>query len=144
MEALADLGQNSKAGGQGEPPLDRVAIREFASQIAGRVITPEAPEYESSRLVFNSAFDKRPALIVRCAGATDIARALDFAQQHGLTVAVRGGGHNRAGLSICDGGVVIDLSAMSRIEVNPARRVARAEAGALTIHVDSARRSATA
>jgi FAD/FMN-containing dehydrogenase len=88
--------------------------------------------------VFNRAFDRRPALIVRCGSADDIARALEFAQRHDLPVAVRGGGHNRAGLSICDGGVVIDLGAMSQIVVNSDTRVARAEAGALTVHLDTA------
>jgi FAD/FMN-containing dehydrogenase len=118
--------------------LDAAAVRKLASETVGRVITPDAPEYESARLVFNRAFDKRPALILRCGRADDIARALEFAQRHDLTVAVRGGGHNRAGLSVCDGGVVIDLGAMSQIVVNPDTRVARAEAGALTIHLDTA------
>jgi FAD/FMN-containing dehydrogenase len=72
-------------------------MRKFASAITGSVITPAAPEYESARLVFNRAFDRRPALIVRCAGTSDIARALEFALRHDLPLAVRGGGHSRAG-----------------------------------------------
>src|SRR5262249_44466878 len=68
----------------------------------------------------------------------DIARALEFAQRHEVPLAVRGGGHNRAGLSTCDGGVVIDLSAMNRVEVDPSGGLVRAEAGALTVHVDAA------
>jgi FAD/FMN-containing dehydrogenase len=135
---LADLRHVSQAGEQNEVPLDTAAIRKLAAAITGNVITPDAPAYESSRLIFNRAFDKRPALIVRCAGAADIAHALQFAQRQALPVAVRGGGHNRAGLSICDGGVVIDLSAMNRVEVNSVGRMARAEAGALTVHVDAA------
>jgi FAD/FMN-containing dehydrogenase len=83
------------------------------------VITPETPGYESSRLIFNRAFEKRPALIVRCAGADDVARALEFSRQHNLPVAIRGGGHNRAGLSVCDGGVVIDLASVNRVDVDP-------------------------
>jgi FAD/FMN-containing dehydrogenase len=102
------------------------------------VITPDAPEYESARLVFNRAFDRRPALIVRCAGAPDIARALDFAQTNNLPLAVRGGGHNRAGFSVCDGGVVVDLSGMNRVEVNASKRVARAGAGSLVRDMDEA------
>jgi FAD/FMN-containing dehydrogenase len=135
--ALADL-QHGEASEQNGARLDAAAIRKLRAAIAGHLITPDAPEYETSRLIFNRAFDKRPALIVRCAVVADIAHSLVFAQQHDLAVAVRGGGHNRAGLSICDGGVVIDLSAMNRVEVNSAGRLARAEGGALTVHVDAA------
>ena len=96
------------------------------------------PDYESSRLVFNRAFDRRPALIVRCAVASDVARALDFAQNQNLPLAVRGGGHSRLGYGMCDGGVVIDLSGMKRVEVDAGKRVARAEAGALVRDLDEA------
>jgi len=123
---------------QNAAPFDAASLRKFVSEVAGQVITPEAPDYESARQVFNRAFDRHPALIVRCGGATDVARALDFAQAHSLPVAVRGGGHNRAGFSTCDGGVVIDLSGMNRVEVNPGKRVARAEAGALVRDLDQA------
>ncbi|HYK89001.1 MAG TPA: FAD-binding oxidoreductase [Acidobacteriota bacterium] len=118
--------------------VDPAAIRTLASKITGHLITPEAPDYESSRLVFNRAFDRRPALIIRCAGASDIARAFDFAQTHKLPVAVRGGGHSRAGFSVCDGGVVIDLCEMNRVEVDVNKRVARAEGGALVRDLDQA------
>jgi FAD/FMN-containing dehydrogenase len=137
LTALADKRENSEALAPAAQ-LDAAAVRKLASQTAGRVITPDSPDYELSRLVFNRAFDKRPALIVRCARAEDIARTLEFAQRYDLTVAVRGGGHNRAGLSVCDGGVLIDLAAMSQIVVNADTRVARAQAGALTVHVDTA------
>jgi len=121
-----------------QKPPDAAAIRKLASQISGHVITPETPEYESARLIFNRAFDRRPALIVGCAGASDVARALEFAQNQNLPLAVRGGGHNRAGFSVCDGGVVIDLSGMNRVEVDAGKRVARAEAGALVSDLDRA------
>jgi FAD/FMN-containing dehydrogenase len=136
--ALADKQQDSEMPIPAAAQPDAAAVRKLVSQTAGRVITPDSPDYELSRLVFNRAFDKRPALIVRCARADDIARSLEFAQRHDLPVAVRGGGHNRAGLSICDGGVVIDLAAMSQIVVTADTPVARAEAGALTVHVDAA------
>ena len=123
---------------QNATPPDAAAIRKLTSQISGHVITPDTPDYESSRLVFNLAFDRRPALIVRCAGASDVARALDFAQTQNLPLAVRGGGHNRAGFSVCDGGVVIDLSGMKRVEVDQSKHVARAEAGALVRDLDQA------
>jgi FAD/FMN-containing dehydrogenase len=106
--------------------------------ISGRVITPEASDYESSRLIFNRAFDLHPAMIVRCANAGDVARTLEFAQTANLPVAVRGGGHSRAGFSVCDDGVVIDLSPMKRVEVDAPRRLARAGAGSLVSDVDAA------
>jgi hypothetical protein len=118
--------------------LDAAAIRKLASQLRGQVITPETPDYESSRLVFNRAFDRRPALIVRCAGTADVPRALEFAQKQNVPLAVRSGGHSRAGFSVCDGGVVIDLSGMTRVEVDAGRRVARAESGALVRDLDRA------
>src|SRR5215469_14009771 len=123
---------------QSTPQVDRTAIQKLASEIAGHVVTPETSDYESLRLVFNRAFDLRPALIVRCGGASDVTRALDFAQNKNLPVAVRGGGHSRAGFGVCEGGVVIDLSGMKRIEVDADKRVARAEAGSLVRSLDEA------
>jgi hypothetical protein len=138
MAALADTGGGPDTGARDAAPLDVAAIGRLASAIAGRVITPGASDYESARLIFNRAFDRYPALIVRCATASDVARALEFAQNRNLPVAVRGGGHNRAGLSICDDGVVIDLSGMNRVHVDARRRVALAQAGALVIQLDAA------
>jgi hypothetical protein len=123
---------------QNAPPLDAVATRRLASEIKGHLITPEAPDYESARLVFNRAFDQRPALIVRCAAASDVARTLDFAQRQSLPLAVRGGGHSRAGFGVCNGGVVVDLSGMKQVEVDAGKRVARAEAGSLVRDLDAA------
>ena len=116
---------------QNPAALDAATIHKLASAVAGRVITPGVPEYESARLIFNKAFDQHPAVIVRCAGASDVARALDFAQTHNLRLAVRSGGHSRLGYGMCDGGVVVDLSGMKRVEVDASKRVARVEAGAL-------------
>jgi FAD/FMN-containing dehydrogenase len=132
-----------KGGGSSETannaaPVDAAAIRKLASQITGQVITPEAPDYEPSRLVGNRAYDRHPALIVRCAGASDVTRALDFGQSQSLPLAVRGGGHSAAGFGACDGGLVIDLSEMKRVEVDAEKRMARAEAGALVRDVDQA------
>ena len=119
-------------------PLDPAVIRKLASEITGHVITPEASDYESARLINNPAFDRRPALIVRCASASDVARTLDFGQSQSLPLAVRCGGHSAAGFAVCDGGVVIDLAGMKRVEVDASKRVARAEAGALVRDVDEA------
>jgi FAD binding domain/Berberine and berberine like len=121
----------------GAPP-DPQTIRKLASQIAGQVITPEAADYDAARSIFNSAFDRRPAVIVRCGSPSDVARALDFAQAQHLPLAVRAGGHSRLGFGMCDGGVVIDLSAMKRVEVDIRKRVARAEAGVLVRELDTA------
>jgi hypothetical protein len=136
IKALAGTQRMFEAREQNAATLD--AIQKLVSQISGHVITPETPDYESARLVFNRAFDRRPALIVRCAGAPDVARALEFAQNQNLPLAVRGGGHNRAGFSVCDGGVVIDLSGMNRVEVDAGKRAARAQAGALVRDMDQA------
>ena len=138
MYALAEAGSTSPFDEPSPSPLPAAAIQKLASNISGRVITASEPDYESARLVFNRAFDRHPALIVRCAGADDVVRALDFAQAQNVPVAVRGGGHSRAGFSVCDGGVVIDLSAMKRIEVDKQKRVARAEAGSLVRDLDQA------
>ncbi len=121
----------------GAPP-DPQTIRKLASQIVGQVITPEAPDYDAARSIFNLAYDRRPAVILRCGGPSDVAHALDFAETHHLPLAVRAGGHSRLGFGMCDGGVVIDLSAMKRVEVDPSKRVARAEAGALVRDLDTA------
>jgi len=118
--------------------LNPAAIRKFSSSISGPVITPESPEYESARLVFNRAFDLHPGLIVRCANATDIGRALEFAQGNSLSLAVRGGGHSRAGFGTCEGGIVIDLSGLKGVEVDTVKRVATARAGALAGEMDAA------
>lgn len=126
------------AAAQGNARIDAATIRKFASGITGQVITPEASEYETARLVFNRAFDQRPALIVRCASASDIGHTLAFAQRGSLPLAVRGGGHSRAGFGGCDGGVVIDLSGMNRVEVDRGKHVARAEGGALVRDMDRA------
>ena len=119
-------------------PLDSAAVRKLTASIRGRVITPESVEYDSSRVVFNRAFDRRPALIVRCSGATDVARALEFTRRQRLPLAIRGGGHSRAGFGVCEGGVVIDLSSLNHVEVDAAKRTARADAGCLVRDLDGA------
>jgi FAD binding domain/Berberine and berberine like len=118
--------------------VDAEAIRKLASHIDGHVITPEASEYDAARSIFNQAFDRRPAVIVRCARPSDVARTLEFAQTNHLPLAVRAGGHSRLGYGMCDGGVVIDLSGMKRVEVDTGKRAARAEAGALVRDLDEA------
>jgi len=138
LTAIGGAERMAERANQDAAAVDATAIRNFRSRITGQVIAPEAPEYEAARLVFNRAFDRRPAVIVRCAGASDVGRALEFAQSQHLPVAVRGGGHSRAGFGVCEGGVVIDLSAMNRVEVDAGTCVARAEAGSLVRDLDKA------
>src|SRR5215472_5463247 len=123
---------------QKDPPLDAQAVRKLASRLVGHVITPEASDYEAARSIFNQAFDRRPAVIARCAGPADVARTLEFAQTMHLPLAVRAGGHSRLGFGMCDGGIVIDLSGMNRVEVETGKRVARTGAGALVRDLDTA------
>src|SRR5262245_20535973 len=100
------------------------------AQIAGSVLLPSDAGYEDARRVHNGMIDRRPALIVRCHGTADVRAAVRFGREHGLEIAVRGGGHNVAGNAVCDGGVVIDLSAMRGVHVDPQGRRARAQGGA--------------
>jgi FAD/FMN-containing dehydrogenase len=136
--AIAEARLLFDAQEQSRPPLDAATIRKLAAEIVGQIITPDGPEYEAARLIFNRAFDPHPAVIVRCASPSDVARTLDFAQTKNLTLAVHGGGHSRLGYGMCDGGVVIDLSEMKRVEVDARKGVARVEAGALVRDLDEA------
>jgi FAD/FMN-containing dehydrogenase len=107
-------------------------------RFAGDLIAPGDSGYERARRVWNGTVDRRPALIARCRGEDDVVAALLFARERDLPVAVRGGGHNVAGNAVCDDGVVIDLSALKRIEVDPERRTARVQPGVLLGEIDRA------
>jgi len=109
--------------------VDDAAVRAFAASVRGAVIGPGDARYDSARWVFNAMVDRRPALIVRCAEAKDVIRGVEFARTHGLPLAVRGGGHGVAGNAVCDGGVMLDLSTLKGIRVDPTRRTAVAEPG---------------
>ena len=98
-------------------------------KLHGDLVLPEDPGYEEARKVWNGAVDKRPAMVAFCASAADVIEAVNFARSGNYLVAVRSGGHNVAGLSVCDDGIVIDLSRMKSISVDPERRAVRAEAG---------------
>jgi FAD/FMN-containing dehydrogenase len=102
----------------------------------GELITPDHAPYDTARAVWNGTVDRRPGLIARCQGAADAAAAVRYARDHDLAVAVRGGGHNVAGIAVCDGGVVVDLSAMRGVWVDPSTRTARVQGGALWGDVD--------
>ena len=109
--------------------LDNAAVEDFAAGLLGALIRPGDGDYATTRKVWNGMIDKYPALIVRCASADDVVRAVTFARSQNLLVSVRGGGHSTAGFAICDGGLVIDLSQMKGISVDPHKRTARAEPG---------------
>ncbi|TVL90310.1 FAD-binding oxidoreductase [Streptomyces sp. SAJ15] len=102
----------------------------------GRLITADHSDYDTARAVWNGAVDRRPRLIARCSGTADVAAAVRFARAHDLEIAVRGGGHNVAGTAVCDDGIVISLSAMRAVGVDPADRTARVQGGALWGDVD--------
>jgi FAD/FMN-containing dehydrogenase len=108
------------------------------SSLTGDVLAPSEPEYERARVCFNLLIDRRPAAIARCADTDDVATALAFAQQHDLEIAVRGGGHNPAGHCVVDDGLVIDLSRMRSVEVDPESRIAISGGGATWTDLDAA------
>jgi FAD/FMN-containing dehydrogenase len=109
--------------------LDAKTLGGFEKAITGQVLRAGHPDYDQARALHNAMIDKRPALIVRCAGVADVQRALEFARRQNLVVAVRGGGHNVAGKALCDDGLVIDLSTMKDAQIDPAARTIWAEAG---------------
>jgi FAD/FMN-containing dehydrogenase len=107
-------------------PLD---LADFAACLVGTIIRPSDPAYDTARLVHDRAFDRHPSLIVKAASAADVARTVVFARDAGLELAVRGGSHSLAGFGTSEGGVVLDLSGMKGLHIDPERRLAWAQAG---------------
>jgi len=105
------------------------SIADLRAALLGRVIAPEDPDYESARLVFNAAVDRRPALVIRPADSADVSLVVSLARTDGVELAVRGGGHSQAGHGTSDGGLVLDMSNLRGLHIDPARRVAWAQAG---------------
>jgi FAD/FMN-containing dehydrogenase len=99
-------------------------------QMRGPVLSPDDPGYAEARLIWNGLIDRRPAIIAQCSGAADVVDAVNFARKHDLLVSIRSGGHNVAGNAVNDGGLVIDLSQMRGVHVDPATRIVRAQGGA--------------
>ncbi len=118
------------------PPLKPSAFDELSGSFRGKLLLPTSPGYDTARRIWNGAIDRHPACIARCTGVADVVAAVRFARDHDLEIAVRGGGHNVAGTAVCDDGVVIDLSAMRAVCVDPAGRTARVQGGALWGDVD--------
>ncbi|WP_426122187.1 FAD-binding oxidoreductase [Pararhizobium sp. PWRC1-1] len=121
----------------GKTTVSAAAIEAFAWQQRGDVLDAGDASYDEVRAIWNGMIDRKPALIVRCAGAADVVRAVRFARDNRLLVAVRGGGHNIAGNAVCDGGLMIDLSPMQSVRVDAAAKRAWVEPGATLADVDS-------
>ncbi|MGH9194390.1 MAG: FAD-binding oxidoreductase, partial [Acidimicrobiia bacterium] len=110
--------------------MGRPTIEQLRERVRGEVITAHDEGYEQARKVFNAMIDRRPRVVVRCANAGDVMAAVDFSRENQLDLAVRGGGHSVPGFGTCDDGVVVDLSRMRGVRVDPKARTARAEGGA--------------
>jgi FAD/FMN-containing dehydrogenase len=106
-------------------------VRDFAARLRGDLLLRESTGYDAARRIWNGAFDRRPALIARCTGAADVAETVKFAAANQLLLSVRGGGHSLSGQSVCEKGLMLDLSQMNGVRVDPSRRVASVEGGAL-------------
>lgn len=116
--------------------IPNAALIDFSAELRGTCITSASSEFEQARSVWNASIDKKPALIIRCAGVADVIRAVRFARTHELLVAVRGGGHNVAGNATCDGGMVIDLGGMNAVHTDVSNQSVRVEGGATIRDVD--------
>jgi FAD/FMN-containing dehydrogenase len=114
------------------------ALRQFGDGFGGRLIRPDDDGFDAARRVWNGMIDRRPALIARCASREDVVRVVRLARETGLPLAVRGGGHNAAGLSVCDGGIVADLREMRAVRVDAANQRAYVQGGATWGDVDAA------
>ncbi|MGH6894194.1 MAG: FAD-binding oxidoreductase, partial [Dongiaceae bacterium] len=120
----------------GKITIGGAAIAALAAQLRGGLLTESDASYQEARTIWNATIDRKPGLIVRCAGASDVISAVRFARDNALLVSVRGGGHNIAGNAVCDGGLMIDLSAMKSVRVDPAAQRAWVEPGVTLADVD--------
>lgn len=121
-----------------EHVIDGAVLGKLRARFRGALLTPSEEGYEEARRIWNGAIDRRPALIARCAGADDVVEAVRFARELELLVSVRGGGHAVAGHAVCDGGVMIDLSLMKAVRVDPEAKTVRAAGGVLWGELDRA------
>ncbi|MGH8129713.1 MAG: FAD-binding oxidoreductase [Steroidobacteraceae bacterium] len=134
LKDVGDLPAKSLVGG--DVLLRGSSVEAFAASLRGDVLLPNNPDYERTRHIWNAVFDRKPALIARCTGASDVRHAVDFAREHQLLTAVRAGGHSFSGKSTCEGGLVIDLQQMQGVRVDPAAKRAYLEAGSLLAQLD--------
>ncbi|TMT86730.1 FAD-binding oxidoreductase [Haloterrigena sp. H1] len=127
---------NKSPGDEAIADLPDDAVRSFIDGFHGDLLRPSDDEYDDAREVWNGMIDKYPALIARCVDVDDVAAAVDFAREHDLPLAVRGGGHNAAGTAVCDGGLVVDLTEMNGVRVDPEAKTVRVDGGATLGDVD--------
>ena len=118
--------------------MDRQAVIQFRSQLRGELIEPKDAGYEEARKVYNAMISRTPALVAKCADVADVIAAIQFGRQHGVKVSIRGGGHNAGGLGVCDDGLVIDLSRIKYVHVDPATKTVRVGGGCTWGDVDHA------
>ena len=117
-------------------PVGKAAIETFKQVFRGHAVLPGDTDYDSARKIWNASIDKYPGLIAQCSDADDVVSAVKFARENQILVAIKGGGHNVAGRALCDDGIVIDLSAMNGVVVDPASRTVRVQGGALLGDID--------
>ena len=122
-------------------PIAATSFEALRPRFRGALLRPGEEGYDQARRIWNGAIDRHPALIARCAGADDVVEAVRFAREHDLLVSVRGGGHAVAGHAVCDGGLMIDLSLMKAVGVDPTARTARGAGGLLWSEFDRATQS---
>src|SRR5689334_2781070 len=99
------------------------AISDFAATFRGDLLSPSTPGYDDARKVWNGMVDRRPAHIARCKSVADVQSTIRYARENNVTLAIRGGGHNAAGLGVCDDGIVVDLRGLADVFVDPSRRI---------------------
>jgi hypothetical protein len=119
-------------------PFPTETWKELKNSLTGALLLPESENYDESRAIWNGMIDRKPACIVKCANVNDVVAAVNFGREHQLLIAIKGGGHNAAGFAMCDDGIVIDLSNMKAIEVDPKTKTAIAQAGVLWGEFDAA------
>ena len=119
-----------------EITLQEEAVRKFKESLRGELIGIGDAGYDDARSIWNAMIDRRPALIASCLGVADVVTCVNFAREHGITLSIKGGGHNISGLAVCDGGLMLDLSRMRGVWVDPSTRTAHAQGGCLLGDVD--------
>ena len=129
-------GLQVKTRANGEITLQEETLRKFKESLRGELILAEDAGYDDARSIWNAMIDRRPALIVRCLGVADVVPGVKFAREHGLILSIKGGGHNISGLAVCEEGLMLDMSRMRGVWVDPSTRTARAQAGCLLGDVD--------
>jgi FAD/FMN-containing dehydrogenase len=129
-------GLQMKTSGNGEISLQEDTVRKFKESLRGELILSQDAGYDDARSVWNAMIDRRPALIASCLGVADVVSCVNFVREHGVTLSIKGGGHNISGLAVCEGGLMLDMSRMRGVWVDPSTRTARAQAGCLLGDVD--------